>query len=206
MNSDVIKISNDGQGMSDALDFLDNAAKDLALDRKQSFHLRLIGEEMFSMVRSIAGNFQANFTFEESNRACTLRLEALAAELDYGQRKEFLSASTTGKNIATLGIMDKVRELIEAGFYNMEESLNLQAEYGLGMFNYGAIGIMDNALPDAIYSWSMQKYIEEVKDLDSEDGEEAADELEKSIIANIADEVLVGVKKNSIELIIRKQF
>ncbi len=34
----------------------------------------------------------------------------------------------------------------------------------------------------------------------------AWDELEKSIVANIADEVQVGVQKDSVELVIIKQF
>ena len=73
------------------------------------------------------------------------------------------------------------------------------------MFNYGAVNIMDSAMADALYSWSMQKYKSEIDAVRSEESE-AWDELEKSIIANIADEVSVGVTKNSVELIVQKKF
>ena len=58
-----------------------------------------------------------------------------------------------------------------------------------------------------IYTWSMQKYqrgLESMKQ-DNVEPEEAWDELEKSIVANIADDVLVGIKNNTVELIIKKK-
>ena len=72
------------------------------------------------------------------------------------------------------------------------------------MFSYGAIGINDTAMSDAVFSWSMQKYKSEIENRPEE--EEAQDELEKSIIANIADDVRVGVRKNSLEIVIIKNF
>ena len=208
MKTEHIKISNDGTGMNEALNLTDSLAVSLKLSKKQSFHLRLLAEEMFSMVRAIAGNFNADFWIEENDRNCQLHLETAKMQLDYEKRREFLSVSTTGKNIASRGIMEKIRDIFEAGLYGMEESLKLQSEYGGGLSLYGAmdnLGTMDVGLADAIYSWSMQKYKSEIE-AERSDNPDEWDEIEKSIIANIADDVKVGVRKDSLGIIIEKKF
>lgn len=207
MTTDKIKISNDGSGMEAAIDLAEKTADFMRLEQKNRFYLRLLAEEMLSMVRAITGNFTAEFWIEEKDRNCKLCLKA-KSELDYQKRREFVSVSTAGKNSAALGIMEKIREIIEAGLYSMEESFELQSEYGTGMFNYGALGVIDTAMSEAVYSWSMQKYKSEVKSERTENPTafEAWDELEKSIIANVADDVTVGVRKDSIELTVQKKF
>ena len=204
MITERIKISNDGTGMNAALNITDNFAISLNLTKKESFHLRLLAEEMFNLVRSITGGFEAYFWIEEKNRNCTLNLDAPKIELNYEKRRSLLSVSTQGDNTAKLGIMEKIRNIVEAGLYNINEGFNMQAQYGVGMFSYGAIGINDTAMSDAVFSWSMQKYKSEIENRPEE--EEAQDELEKSIIANIADDVRVGVRKNSLEIVIIKNF
>ncbi|MBQ3694520.1 MAG: hypothetical protein II884_07085, partial [Synergistaceae bacterium] len=85
---------------------------------------------------------------------------------------------------------------------------NLQAEYGGGVLDYGMLGSIDAGMSQAVYAWSMQKYKNNVVSQRQNDTNTAAldawDELEKSIIANIADEVQVGVTKDGAELIITK--
>ena len=207
MITEKIKISNNGSGMNEVLELTERTADVMKLEQKNKFRLRLLAEEMLSMVRAITGNFTAEFWIEEKDFNCTLCLKA-KSELDYQKRRELISVSTEGKNSASLGIMEKIREIIEAGLYSVEESFALQSEYGTGMFNYGTLGVTDMAMSDAIYSWSMQKYKSEVQSehLKNPAAFEAWDELEKSIIANIADDVTVGVRKDSIELTVQKKF
>ncbi|MBQ3764941.1 MAG: hypothetical protein II869_08215, partial [Synergistaceae bacterium] len=118
---------------------------------------------------------------------------------------ELLSVSTTGENTAHLGIMEKIRGIIEAGMYGLEEGFKLQAKYGTGMFSYGALGVIDDGMSDALYSWSMQKYRADIE-AKGDDEADSVDELEKSIIANIADDVKVGIRKDSLELTVVKKF
>ena len=172
-----IKISNDGTGMNEALKLTDNIAASLNFSKKEAFYLRLLSEEMFSMVRAIAGNFYADFCIEENDRNFKLHLESKKMELNYEKRKEFLSVSTKGENIASRGIMEKIRDIFEAGLYGMEEGFKLQSEYGGGMYLYGSLDSMDIGIADTIYAWSMQKYKSEVK-ADISEIAEAWDELE----------------------------
>ena len=51
----------------------------------------------------------------------------------------------------------------------------------------------------------MQKYKNDVANV-REDNPDDWDELEKSIIANIADDVEVGVKRDGVELAVHKNF
>ena len=58
------------------------------------------------------------------------------------------------------------------------------------------------------YTWSMRKYksgIERNRD-NSLEADEAWDQLEKSIIANIADEVRISMDGPSVEIIVFKKF
>jgi len=199
-----IKISNDGAGMNAALNITDNFAVSLNLTKKQFFRLRLLTEEMFNLVRAITGGFDAYFWITEENRVCKLHLDVPKIKLDYEKRRELLSVSTDGENSANLGIMEKIRNIVEAGLFSFNEGYNIQAQYGTGMFNYGTVGINDTAMSDAVFAWSMQKYKNEIESRPEES--EAQDELEKSIIANIADDVRVGIRKDSLEIVIEKKF
>ena len=216
MITEHISVSNTGAGMSEALGLADNFSKTLELDKKQSFHLRLLIEEMFNLIRAVAGNFSGQFWIEAENKGkmkdvkgFKIHLASGKSDLDYAKRRELLSVSTKGDNIASRGIVEKIRDMVEAGLYSVEESFNMQAEYGsTAIFSYGMLPSIDAGISDAVYSWSMQKYKDEIEAQHKEnsEAEDAWDELEKSIIANIADDVKVGVRKGSFEIIIEKNF
>ena len=215
MITEHIKVANTGAGMDTALALADNFSDTLSLTKKQSFHLRLLVEEMFNLIRALAGDFSGQFWIEAENqgkikevKGFQIHLASAKSELDYAKRQQLLSVSTKGENIAARGIIEKIRDLAEAGLYSMEESFNLQAKYGTGIFSCGMMSSIDTGISDAVYAWSMQKYKDELEALhtENENVDEAWDELEKSIIANIADDVKVGVRKGSFEIIIEKKF
>ena len=207
MSTERIKITNTGSGMNYALNLTENFSQTLNLNSKMTSRLRLLTEEMLSMVRSITENFTAEFYIEAEDNICRFHLEA-RSDLDYRKRRELLSVSTEGKNIAPVGIMEKIRGIFEAGLVHMEDSFNLQAEFGVGYLDYSMLGSIDSGMSQAVYAWSMQKYKNNIDSQRQNDNNTAAidawDELEKSIIANIADDVQVGVTKDGVELIITK--
>ncbi|MCR5346292.1 MAG: hypothetical protein K6E38_00775 [Fretibacterium sp.] len=215
MQTEKIEIDNSGQGISRAMEEADQFAQTLQLSKKGRFHLRLLTEEALEMIQAVAGGFKATFWLEwrdsifrwSNNGTCALHIDAVA-DLNYSGKQELISVSTEGRNTAPRGIMEKIRELVEAGLYGMEESLKFQTEYGTGILDYGNLGMLDGGMSQALYSWSMQKYKEGVAGSKSQNEvqAEAWDELEKSIIANIADEVRVGIRNGSVELVIVKEF
>ncbi len=204
MQKQGIKIYNTGENMDEVLTLTEKTAESMGLSSRDKLRLRLLAEEMMNMVRAVTGSFTADFSLEHEGKSCRLILSA-KSELDYAKRSEFLSVSSTGKNTAKVGFMEKIRGVFEAGLYGMEQSFSAQAEYGVGLYGVGMMGSVDAGMTDAIYAWSMQKYKDELKDKRTEHPD-MWDELEKSIIANLADEVSVGVTKSGVELAVQKDF
>jgi hypothetical protein len=64
-----------------------------------------------------------------------------------------------------------------------------------------ATGGVDSA--DYNYYWSLEQYKQEVE---KEKQTDAWDELEKSVIASVADDVIVGVKGKKADIIVVKKF
>ena len=75
-----------------------------------------------------------------------------------------------------------------------------------------SMGLMTMSTPSSVsettaaaqaYMWSMEKYSENVK----KNGDKKEwDTLERSIIANIADEIKVGIQGSRVEITVYKQF
>ena len=213
MESEKINIFNNETGMPEALELSEKISENFNLEGKNKVYLRLLTEETLSMVRSITGDFKGTFWIEVENedgkKEITLHLEANTVKnLDPSEKRNLISASSEGKNIFETGIMDKVKNIFEAFLYDVNESFKFQNQYGTGVFDYGILGAEGAEISSAVYSWSMQKYrdsLESQKNL-NEINEQAWDELEKSIIANIADDVKIGVKNNIIDLAVIKKF
>ena len=53
-----------------------------------------------------------------------------------------------------------------------------------------------------LYSWSLYSYKIAVE----ENEEDAYAELERSIVAKLADDIVVGVRSNNVEIIVKKSF
>ncbi len=208
MQTEKIKVSNNGTGMDEARELTQKTADLIGLKGKDNFHFCLLSEEMLSMISAMVGDFEAYFWIKEENKKCEFHLDA-ESKVDYAKKRELISVATNKKNAFSMGIMEKIREMTEGFLYDVEESFKFQSEYGTGILDYGTLGMTGSEISSAVYSWSMQKYKESLKNNENENDEtvsEAWDELEKSIIANIADDVQVGIKNNMISIVILKKF
>ena len=208
MKTKEITVGNDGRGLEDALKLAEEFTTSLGLDRRNAMHVMLLAEETVGMVRAIAGEFGATFWIDGDLNSCRIHLDASTA-MNAGKRRELMSVSSTGKNESTRGIMGKIREMFETGLENYQEVAQLQMDYGIGPVSYGEMGMDSSyAMTQAAMVWSLQRYrgsVEEGKDA-GPDTQEAWDELEKSIVANVATDVRVGILKDRISLVIEKSF
>ena len=217
MKTDKITVTNAGQGMAEAVDQAAAAAAYRGLAGKEKVHLRLLAEEMLGMLRQIAGETEAVFWVESEEKRFQLHLVAhpiITGEM----RRELLSVSSSGKNAAAVGVMGKLRDIIERAFYDAAGGAELSsysAYYMQGLIFPTEPDAMDpmafalNASLNAkIANWSMRKYKVTVEQEKSEnaDAQEEWDELEKSIVANIADEVTVAIRGGEVEMIVYKNF
>ena len=198
MRSDIIHVNSDGSGISEALTQAEQVAIYKGLSKKQAIHLRLLTEELMGMVKAMTGVLDAEFWIEDEDKAFQLHLRTDTV-MNTRLRRELLSVSTSGSNEAAKGVTGKIRELFEKA---MEPSDNtMTAPYCSGWTFTGA----DNAAPGMITSgvWSFNTYRESVKA--GAETQEEWDELEKSIIANLADEVKIWIRNGQVELTIFKK-
>ncbi len=201
MKTNVIRVDNEGNGMTEALNEVEKFAAYQSLDGKQALRLRLLGEEMMGLVRGIVGQFEAEFWAEGENGKCELWLEThvlAAGEM----RDELLKLATDGRNFAARGVMGKVRCVLQSFLVSNAAA----SEYLGGIGSAMAYGDVPGYGFDQM--WSLCAYRNWVGKSIGSDAEarEDWDELEKSIVAKLADEVLVGVCGQRVQLVIRKAF
>jgi len=191
MKTEVMIISNKGNSMESALAQAESAAEQLKLTGKEILHLRLLAEEMMNMMRSIHSQHVAQFWIEGTDQEYALHLKTITL-LDAKQRAQLLAASTSGKNEAHRGLMGKIRAFFAPT--PVDETPAYLAE-----------AIAKD--PNGDLTWSMDSYrgrLIENKDTASAAHEEW-DELEKSVVSHLADNVKIRIRDNcEVELVIQK--
>ena len=209
MKSDIVKVSNTGDGIRAALSAASAAATYRNLEKKEALHLQLLAEEMLGMVRQITGETDADFWVESEGGKFELHLVAHPV-VTGKMREELLKASSSGKNAAAKGFMGKLRDIFSRALSS--GGAGFRSEYGAqGILMPGDLYMADPATYTAsasIMTWSMSRYRTAVEDerAKNADAEEAWDELEKSIVANIADEVEIAITGDRVEMIVYKNF
>ena len=146
---------------------------------------------------------------EKYKDVCAVKLIG-NAKLDADKKLDVLSLSSSGKNALVHGFMGKLKDMIETGILSYESVMKLNQEYNGVSINYAGIGAYtdvsaaSNPAAMAGFMWSMVDYRNALKeDKDSNEGSRLAwDELEKSIVASISDDVIVGVQKNKVQITI----
>jgi hypothetical protein len=120
--------------------------------------------------------------------------------MDQKTRKELLSVSSSGKNSAAKGLIGRIREMIESVTLPEDPESKEMADQAMSLMS---LGCQMGSHYGSNYSWSMNAYAASVNQNGSAK-EEAQDELEKSIVANIADEVKVNIVGSEVEVVIYK--
>ena len=199
MKSAIITVTSSGQGIEEALSMTERFGKELGLAGKPVLHLRLLAEELFGMLRSIAGSVEASYWLDADGKKAELHMNS-DVEMSLEMREKFLSASSSGRNDAAKGLMGRIRDMIG------EMLLTAQDSAPYSMYNSNYLYSADDPFGD--YVWSMSYYVEELqkKMETAKEAQEAWDELEKSIVASIADDIKVRIKGRNVEIILIKAF
>ena len=204
MTSDRIRLSNQAPDVGAALGAAEQMANSCGLSPKNGLYLRLLSEEMVALVRSITGEVAGDFWIE--NEGGEFRLEfATQTMMTPQKREELLKTSTTGKNAGRTGILGKIKDVVERYIESYREE-GIPEYYTQGLVltaqgqEEGQIGHGTNS--DAI-TWSLSKY----KDTLTSSGAsgESWDELERSVISKVADEVSVSIRSGLVEVTIYKK-
>jgi hypothetical protein len=192
--------------MEEALAESEKFASYIDLDRKQALHLRLLTEELLGMMRVITGDFDAYFWIESQKEGgYRIHLDA-ETPMNLDKKAELISLSSKGVNNVSGGFMGKIRDIVENGLYYYNKVDQLQLKNGI----YTPVGIASGISPENAgvdgFVWTMEEYRGKMKSARGSDpaASSAWDELERSIVASIADDVVVSVRKNAVKITISK--
>ena len=201
MKSDVIHVTNNGDGVAEAVKQTELVAAFKSLSKTDTIHLILLAEEMLGTMKALTGEKEADFWIDDEDDTFRLHLQ-VETDMNTEKRQNLLSASTSGENIAAKGVMGKMRDLFNRLIEPTEAPIPTEYYSGWNPSNVstaGAAAIAKNYSAVSANVWSLNRYKAH------QQGEENWDELEKSIIANVADEVEIGIADDTVEMIVYKK-
>ena len=201
MKSDVIHVTNEGAGFDEALAQAEAVARFRQIEGKGALHLRLLTEEMLGMMRAMTGERDADFWIDDADGTVDLHL-AVKMPMTAETREKLLSVTTDGTNSAAKGVTGKLRDLVER-FLEPEndripDDLFTGMDYAYSGGDFGTLSVAAAGL------WSMNRYRAAAEE--GRTPREDWDELEKSVVARLADDVKIGIAGRNVEMIISKKF
>lgn len=194
MKTDMIVVSSAGNQIEKALEQVEKVAAYKGLAPKDTLHLRLLTEEMMGMMRSITGEKEGEFWIEDQNGVYQLHLR-VNTPMNFAKRDQLLSASKSGKNDAARGLMGRLRDFFD-------QSADAPS---IPLYHGEILGEYTGSTLD--WEWSMMAYQNELRSRVDKDEQarEMWDELEKSVVTHVADDVKVAIRGQQAEMIIVKK-
>ena len=196
MQSNVCIIEKGSQDLAAIFKECERVAEYNGLTKKQALQLRLLCEEVDGMIPNIIDKFKGKIWIEFVDGVCKVNVSIKIPDLNATKKKELIELSDSKKNASAVGIVGKIRNAVEDFLLNEESYVNAT----VGTF-HPSTGYSEGV--DYSYVWSLEQYKGSVN---KDEQPEAWDELEKSIIASLADEVIVGVKGSQADIIIVRKF
>ena len=187
-------ISNTVCRNSDADELLREFAEKKGITGRDFNHLCLLTEETLGMAGQLLHVYEGELRLEETAAGYEIILEADVRGND-GERAVPAAVPE--------GFMAKIAEMMNCSF--MFENVAEMPEDLAGMLpDYMSYGIREgNGARAWAGRWSLSAYRQNLRD--DPGAEPALEELEKSIVAHLADEVTIGIHGQKIRLVIAKE-
>lgn len=207
MISDRIKVTSEEKNIESILELTERFAKVSGLESKKALHLLLLSEELVGLISGITTDFSGEFWIESTDDVYNICMEAETL-VNKKKRDDLLALSSSGENIKVKGIMGRIRGIFE-GFmltYDEYDQRNLMMTQAVpysvgGMVDIGAYRSMESQV------WTLSQFKSNIEEKKGEEQQamDVWDELEKSVVAKIADDVEVGIRGSKVDVIIRKK-
>lgn len=206
MKSNICELNKEVSSFSNILNEVENFTRLNGIREKEALRIRLLAEELRGMLPGLVENFNGKFWLENEGHIYELHVEFRVEDISLTQRDNLIAISKSGKNEAAKGIMGKIRSVAEEMMLVISDpnaTFNVPNCCDTSNINMGYIYIDPSVAIETgyMYSWSLYNYKNNVQ---KEDAKEEFEELEHSIVANIADDILVGVKGKNVEIVIKK--
>ena len=198
LKSNICKIEKGTRDLAAILAESERVAAYNGLDGKQTLQLRLLCEELDGMLPNIIGDFDGELWIELEDGVCKIHASVQIPELDTEKKEGLIAIARNRRNAAAVGLVGKIRDAIENLFLDKESMEALSLSTGSLGFGTGASEGVDYS-----YFWRLDEYRSSVS---REEQTEAWDELERSVIASVADNVTVGVRGKNATIVIMKSF
>ncbi|MEG1560234.1 MAG: hypothetical protein RRY79_05550 [Clostridia bacterium] len=174
---------NEAMAQIDALD---------GINPKNRSCLRLLTEEMFSMAMELLNKDSMDFSLKNENGQYDICV-ATKTKVSEKAREQFLSISSSGKNIANKGVKGLLGAVFE--LFSYDGSFDEYTEMiPYGVYSHGG---------EFSYMWMLSEYMDHVPE---ETLRTNWDGMEKSIIVNFSDDVAIGVRNGKLEMTVTKTF
>lgn len=192
MRSNLLYIYRGGEDLAKILAETERVAAYNLLGKRETLSLRLLAEELVSLLPAVVRDFEGSFWVKSEGTSYELHFELFVDGMDFTTREELIKVSTSRRNAAAVGITGKLLAAFDYLVLGGEasEMLSPSGRYGL------------TASPDYAQAWALSHYREALPEGDAEKW----DELEKSILAKVADDVVVGIRGTKVSIIIYKKF
>ena len=198
MKSNLCKIESGIKDLAVILQESEKVAVYNGLNHKQTLQLRLLCEEIDGMLPNIVDTFEGDFWIEFENDVCKINVSIELKDFSVEKKRELIGISTDKKNSSAKGIVGKIRSVIEDFFLNEG---NYEPYDMVTSYYHHPVETCSSG--NYFYLWGLEQYKTTIT---QEKQKEAWDELEKSIIASLADDVVVGVKGKKAEIVVIKKF
>lgn len=207
MKSNVCKLNKDLACLETVLNEVEKVTAYNGLEDKKALRLRLLAEELCGMLPGLVEKFDGEFWAENDGENYELHVQIKVDTMSNDIREELISVSKSGKNAAAKGIMGKIRAVAESMLLTAYDSSYTVPEgdfYDYHGYNMSFGYIMPTFAYETgyIYSWSLNNYKTAVEDKE----QDAYAELERSIVAKLADDIIVGVSGKKVEIVVKKSF
>ena len=198
MKSNVCKIDKGIKDLDAILKECEKVAVYNELTHKQALQLRLLCEEIDGMLPKIVDDFDGALRIDFEGNVCKVNVSIELADMTIDKKDDLIAIAKNKKNAAAVGIVGKISCAIDdfllaeeaVQTYTMaSESFQMATGYNEGV-NYE-------------YLWSLEQYKKQISQTQQD---EAWDELEKSVIASVADDVIVGVRGRQVNIVVIKHF
>ena len=193
MESNVWKIKKGNFDPRPLLEEAEKVAKYNELPDKESLWLRLLSEELMSMLPAIVDNYDGEFWIVNDGNYYEICVKFFVEGMKTSIKERLIGVSKSNKNSSVVGITGRIREAFDYLTMDTDDPMISPA---------GRYGFSTNI--DFSQIWSLQRYQNGVKKDKNE--KEKWDEFERSILVKLADDVTVGVKGNHVSITIKKCF
>lgn len=194
MKSNVCKIEKGAKNLDRIFTESEKVAVYNELNPKQTLKLRLLCEELVGMMPYILSDFSGDFWIENQGSDYELCLSVSTQNMDAATKERLIGVSKEQKNATAVGITGKIRAAFDCLVMGSKDMV-IPPD---GMYGF-------SSSVNFYHLWSLKHYYESVHD-ESNPKPEVWDEFEKSIIAKVADDVIVGIKGTNVTIIIKKNF